>query len=263
MIDYSGKTILITGASSGIGKAMAEKLSAENCNLILIARRIEKLEQLQRNLADKPANIWIYKCDVGKKEEVVSTAEKIFAELNFIDIAILNSGVGYRVIPEKYNSQHAEETFGANIFGMIYWIECLLPKYLLKQKGMIVGVSSMADKRGYSGSGFYCASKAAATIYLEGLRIELKKSNIKVITVRPGFVKTPMTDKNKFKMPFLMEVEKAADIILKGIRKNKTYIQFPIKLVLLSKLVELIPNRLYEFLSGIQYKNERKKYASD
>ncbi len=101
---------------------------------------------------------------------------------------------------------------------------------------------------------FYCASKAAASIYLEGLRVELKKYGIKVITVKPGFVKTPMTDVNEFKMPFLMPADKAAKIILKGIKKEKRIIQFPFPTVIASKLIGLMPNFLYDYLIQTQNK---------
>ncbi len=134
---------------------------------------------------------------------------------------------------------------------MVYFIEEILPDFIDRREGMIVGVSSLADNRGYSGSGFYCASKAAVSIFLEGLRVDLKKHNIKVITVKPGFVKTPMTDKNDFRMPFIMSAERAANIILKGIRKKKSLIQFPFRMVLLTRLIGFLPGRIYEFLSGL------------
>ncbi|MCL6096997.1 MAG: SDR family NAD(P)-dependent oxidoreductase, partial [Bacteroidetes bacterium] len=140
-------------------------------------------------------------------------------------------------------------TFGVNVLGIIYWIEQLLPEFLQRKNGTIVGVSSLADNRGYSCSGFYCASKAAVTNYLEGLCVELKPHGIKVVTVKPGFVKTPMTDQNKFKMPMLMSPEKAASKILTGIKKEKRVIQFPLPMVLLTRIVGLIPGRLYEWLA--------------
>ena len=257
-MDFKEKTILITGASTGIGKALAIELSKINCNLILIARRIELLEELKEQLSENKAKIIVFKCDVSNKLEVENTCAKISAQYDFIDIAILNSGFGVRVVPEKFNSEHAEQTFGANIFGIIYWVEQLLPKYLDKNKGMIVGVSSLADVRGYSGSGFYCASKAAASKYLEGLAVELKSYGIDVLTVRPGFVKTPMTDKNEFPMPFLMSPEKAAKIIASGIAKKKRYIQFPWQIVWLTRIVDLIPNALYEYMAKKDYEKKRR-----
>ncbi|MEJ5351877.1 MAG: SDR family NAD(P)-dependent oxidoreductase [Melioribacteraceae bacterium] len=246
-MEFTGKTILLTGASSGIGKALTEKLSKENCKLILCARRLDLLEKL-RDEQKHSADIFPFKCDVSNKEEVKTTYEKIKKEIGEIDLAILNAGVGYRMNLENFNSEFAEETFGVNFFGLIYWIENLIPDFLKRKKGIIAGVSSLADNRGYSKSGFYCASKAAASIFLEGLRVELKPHGIKVITIKPGFVKTPMTDKNEFEMPFLMSAEKAADIILRGIKKEKRIIQFPLPTVISSRLIGCMPSGLYEFL---------------
>ncbi len=254
-----GKTILLTGASSGIGAALAEVLAEYDCTIILLARRYEKLQEIKEKLQTKKASVFIYACDVSSKEQVAAAADKIEKDCGQIEIAILNSGVGHRVDPEEFTSKYAESTFGANTFGIIYWVEQLLPGFIKRKSGMIVGVTSMADNRGYSGSGFYSASKAASTIFLEGLAVELDAFNIKVITVRPGFVKTPMTDKNEFKMPFLMQPEKAAGIILEGIIREKRYIQFPWQTVLLTNLVGLMPARLYEYLARKQYRNLRKQ----
>ncbi|MBA4407781.1 alcohol dehydrogenase [bacterium] len=253
-MNFKNKVVLITGASSGIGKAIARQLAEENCRLVLLARRIELLEHLNKELQLTDDKVLIIKCDVGKKEEVASAYEKIKERFGGVDIAILNAGYGHEVTVQNYNSRFAEDTFGANIFGIVYWVEQLLPRFIEKKEGVIVGVSSLADNRGYSGSGFYCASKAAASIYLEGLRVELKHYGIKVITVKPGFVRTPMTDKNEFQMPMLMEPEKAAKIIIDGIKKEKSIIQFPWQIVLLTRLVGCLPNSLYEWLAGKQNK---------
>ena len=118
-----------------------------------------------------------------------------------------------------------------------------------REQGIIAPVSSLADNRGYSGSGFYCASKAALSIFTEGLSIDLKKHGIKVITIKPGFVKTPMTDKNKYKMPFMISAEKSADYIISGIEKEKAIIQFPIPTVLGAKIIGLLPNWIYRLIA--------------
>ncbi|MDH7603607.1 MAG: SDR family NAD(P)-dependent oxidoreductase [Melioribacter sp.] len=246
-MEFTGSTILLTGASSGIGKALTEKLSKEKCKLILCARRLDILEKFKEE-QNHYAEIFSFKCDVSNKEEVENTYKKIKNDIGNIDLAILNAGVGYRMNIENFNSEYAKETFGVNFFGLVYWIENLIPDFLKRGKGVIAGVSSLADNRGYSKSSFYCASKAAATIFLEGLRVELKPYGIKVITIKPGFVKTPMTDKNEFKMPFLMSAEKAADIILNGIKKEKRIIQFPFPTVISSRLIGCMPSGLYEFL---------------
>jgi short-subunit dehydrogenase len=249
-MNFTNKVVLITGASTGIGKAIAVKLLEKNCKLVLAARRTELIEEYLRQSPTTNHQSLIVKCDVTNKEEVVSAYKQIKEKFGKVDIAILNAGAGHRVTVENYDSRFAEETFGTNIFGIVYWVEQLLPDFVKRKDGIIVGVSSLADNRGFSGSGFYCASKAAATIYLEGLRVEVKRYGIKVITVRPGFVKTPMTEKNEFKMPLLMNAEKAAGIIIDGIKKERRIIQFPWQMVLLTRLIGMMPNSLYEWLAG-------------
>ena len=244
---FKNKVVLITGASSGIGFELVKIFAEEKSNLILLARSYDKLLELR---SDHPnADIEIYKCDVSNKSEVIEVFNKIKLRHDFIDLSILNSAVAYRMKVEDFNSNLAEETINTNFLGMIYCIEQLLPSYLKKKSGIIAGVSSLADNRGYSGSGFYCASKSAVTTYLEGLSVELKKYGVKVITIKPGFVKTPMTDKNEFKMPFLMSSEKAAKIIFDGLTKEKRFIQFPKPTVFGYKIIGLIPDKLYEYLA--------------
>ncbi len=214
-----------------------------------MARRVELVNNLIEDLSQhSEAEFLPIKCDVSNKNEVSDAYERIISNFGRIDIAILNAGFGENMKVTEYKSELAETIFGANVFGIIYWVEKLIPDFLKRKDGLIVGVSSLADNRGFSGSGFYCASKAAASIYLEGLRIELKPHNVKVITVKPGFVRTPMTDKNDFEMPFLMEPDKAAQIILKGIKKEKRIIQFPLLTVLGSKIVSVLPEWIFEKL---------------
>jgi short-subunit dehydrogenase len=150
---------------------------------------------------------------------------------------------------ENFDSKFAEETFQVNVLGMIYCIEELLKDFLPKQAGVIVGVSSIADVRGFPRSGIYASSKAAASTFLESLRVELIPHNINVITVRPGWVRTPMTKKNDFKMPFLMNADKAAQIIIRGIKKEKKVIEFPLGTVLGGKFIKILPNFIFDYLA--------------
>lgn len=256
-MNLDGKTILITGASSGIGKALTLKLSNENVNLILVSRRIEILEDIKQNFCNNKSSPFIIKCDVSKKEDVAIAFKEIKRNFAFVDIAILNAGVGHYMSVNNYKSEYAEKIYGTNLLGIIYCIEQLLPDFLSKKEGIIAGVSSLADNRGYSGSSFYSSSKAAVTNYLEGLRIELQPYGVKVITIRPGFVETPMTNHNKFTMPFLMSASKAAEIILNGIKKEKRIIQFPWQMVLISKLVGSLPSWLFEALAKNYFKKQK------
>ncbi len=246
---FEKKTILVTGASSGIGKAIGEKLLQIDCNLILTARQNEKIENWVSQLNNKNARVLVLKNDVANKKNVAEVFAKIGETFGNIDVAILNSGIGKSVSPQNFSSLVAEEIINTNFLGVIYWIELLLPQMLKNKKGIIAPVSSLADNRGYSGSGFYCASKAALSIFSEGLVIDLAKFGIKVITIKPGFVKTPMTDQNKFKMPFMISAEKAADKIINGIKNEKNIVQFPLPTVLGAKFIGLFPNWFYRLIS--------------
>ena len=245
-MNFSGKVILITGASSGIGRELAVHLSKENCLLALLARRLDLLNDLAEQIKINNSRIEILKCDVTNTDDVSSAVNEIKNKLGRIDIAILNAGVGHRAGPKEYNSSSSKNVFDTNILGITHFIENILPDFIERRDGMIVGVSSLSDSRGWPGNGFYSASKIAVTRLLESLRIDVKQFNIKVITVKPGFVKTPMTDKNDFYMPFLMSTEKAAKKIINGIRKEKRIIQFPLPTVLGSKIVGILPDIIFE-----------------
>mgnify|MGYP000975267266 FL=1 len=240
------KTILITGASAGIGRAIAERLAKKECRLFLTARRIELLEEI-KNHPGVRSEIEIFKCDVSRKEEVAAAYKKAKEKFGKIDIAILNAGTGSPISVESFDSLGGENAFGINFFGVVYWIELLIKDFIENREGIIAGISSLADNRAY-GATFYNPSKAALSVFLEGMRLDLRKYNIKVLTVKPGFVNTYMTSKNKFKMPFVISPDKAAGIIIRGIEKEKNIIQFPMPMVLLTRFLGLLPSKVFDFL---------------
>ncbi|MFO7445648.1 MAG: SDR family NAD(P)-dependent oxidoreductase [Ignavibacteriaceae bacterium] len=253
-MNFTNKTVVLTGASSGIGYELAKLICSEKCNIVLLSRRKELTDKLAEELKVSGSGVLSLKCDVSVKEEVFSVFNTIKQKFGAIDIAILNSGVSFRNPVEEFSSEKAETTLGVNVLGLVYCFDALLPDFLKRKEGMIVGVSSLADGRGFPKSGLYSGSKAAATLLLESWRIELKKHNIKVLTVKPGFVKTPMTDKNEFKMPFLMSVEKGARIIFTGIKKEKRIIQFPLPTVIGAKLLRIMPDKLFEIIAENLYR---------
>lgn len=250
-MELHGKTYLITGASTGIGKALAEKLAAyKDVTIILLARREELLKELAENIRNENNTIYYYACDVADRENVKEVFENAYKDTGFIDIAILNAGVGGKMYMNDFSAERASNIIRVNIEGIMNCTEALMPSMLEKKEGVIVGVSSLADKRGFGGSGVYCASKAGASVLLESFRVDLNKYNIRVVTVKPGFVETPMTEKNEFSMPMLMSAEKAAGIILRGIRKEKKIISFPLPITLGSKALRLIPNFLFDKMAA-------------
>jgi short-subunit dehydrogenase len=248
-MNFKNSIILITGASSGIGYQLAKDLVREGAKLALLSRRIELLDSLANDLKDQSI-IHSYRCDVTNKVEVAETISKVKEVFGKIDIAIINSGVAFRSSVLDYKSEEAEKTFNTNVLGAVYCIEQLLPDFISEKRGTIVGISSLGDGKGFPKSGFYSASKAAFTILLESLRIELKKYNVYVVTVKPGFVKTAMTDKNEFKMPFLMSVEEGSRIILDGLRKDKRIIEFPWQTTLGAKILRMLPTRWFEAIAS-------------
>lgn len=248
-MNLKNKVILITGASSGIGEAVARRFADEGALLALTARRKDIVDKFAQQLEVK-TRVASYKCDVTNTEEVRNVYRQIKIDFGKVDLAFLNSGVSFRSSVKEFSSEKAKQTFDTNVLGLINFVEVLLPDFMNERNGVIVGVSSLADSRGFPKSGFYCASKAAASIFLESLRIELKPYNVKVITVRPGFVKTPMTDKNEFFMPFLMEPDKAAEIIINGIKKEKRIIQFPVVISMAVRILKIMPDFLFEYLAS-------------
>jgi len=258
-MDLPGKSILLTGASSGIGREMASKLAKENCRIALLARSIDKLREIAERCGTDRNVILPIRCDVSRKEEVHTVVDRVLEEFGGLDILILNAGTSSRLGAEDFDAVKGEKIISVNLTSKFYFLEKMIPHFISKRKGMIVGVSSLADVRGFPRSGFYNASKAGFSKLLESLRTELSEYNIKVLTVRPGFVKTPMTDKNEFHMPFLMDPEKAAQIIIKGIKKEKRIIQFPLPIVLGTRLISIMPGTLFEYFSRKHLEGLKKK----
>lgn len=247
-MNFDNKVVLLTGASSGIGYSLAKSLPKENCSLALISRRKKILDQLASDIKSSVNKVLTYACDVGNINDVRNIYQQIKKDFGKVDIAILNAGTSHRTDIKNYSSEIAKNIFDANVFGIVNFVEQLLPDFINRKEGMIVGVSSLAESRGFARSGFYNASKSAASLMLESLRIELNPFNIKVITVKPGFVKTAMTDKNEFHMPFLMDVDKAVKIIIEGIKNEKRIIQFPLPIVIGSKIARILPDWLFDYL---------------
>jgi short-subunit dehydrogenase len=245
-MELRGKTVLLTGASSGIGLALSRLLAKEKVNLALIARREDILRELADELKDSGSVILPVRCDVSDNDQAARACREIQARFGHVDIAIFNSGLSHRADVRDFRVDVAREIFDVNVFGMLNFVGELLPDFMKRKAGTIVGVSSLADCRGFPKNRSYSASKAAVTALLESLRIELKGHGIKVITVKPGFIKTPMTEGDLYPQPFLMTPEKAAAVIIKGIKKGRARIEFPLPVVLGSKLLKVMPGSMYE-----------------
>jgi short-subunit dehydrogenase len=256
----SHKNVIIFGASQGIGKALAYEYAKNGSNIVLLSRNEEAIKEITSEITSQGFTCHYKCCDITKKEDVRAGVEFSLSKLGTIDAAIINSGVGGPNWMDSFSSNDFVKMFEVNTFGIAYALEFLIPVMKKQGYGTIAGITSLADVRGYGGSSSYSASKAAASILLESARVELRKDNIDVVTVRPGFVKTAMTDKNEFKMPYLMQPDKAAGIIWKGIEKRKSIVQFPFFTVNATRLIKFLPNWIYDWgMNKARPKKENKK----
>lgn len=241
------KNVIIIGASQGIGKALAIEYASCRSKLVLLSKNEVGVGKVSDEINSHGGTSLYKRCDVTSKEELRNGIEFALTELNSIDLVIINSGVGGPNWMDSFSSEQFIKTFEVNTFGIAHALEILIPIMLKQGYGTIAGVTSLADVRGYGGSSSYSASKAAGSILLESARVELKKHNIRVITIRPGFVKTAMTDKNEFRMPLLMQPPKAAKIIRRKIKKGKSIVQFPWPIVMATRLIKILPNWIYDW----------------
>jgi len=241
------KRILITGASYGIGAEVAKEYARKGAKIVLVARSENKLKKLCEEMKSK--DVFYFACDVADKAQVSSATDFAIEKMGGVDIAILNAGISKIAWYNNYQSDVTKEVFNVNVFGVMYFFETLIPLMKKQKSGVLVGVSSLADSRGYPGSGSYCASKAALSLLLESARVELKSLGIRVMTVRPGFIETNMTAKNDFYMPFLMSVEKAGKNIVKKIEKGETRYNFPLITTIMVTILKLLPGKLFDFMA--------------
>lgn len=224
---YANQVAVITGASSGIGWEVAKLLAAEGAKVGLIARRRDKLDELAGEIRKAGGTAAIATADVGDREQIHAAVAEVAGELGPIDLLIANAGVGMPTQLNPMNMDDIEQMFRINVLGVIYTLEAGLPDMLRRGKGHIVAVSSAAAKKGLPGESAYCATKAAVNNYMEGLRIQLRKHNILATTICPGFVRTPMTAPNKFRMPWLMDADEAAQRIVTALKRKRKFLLFP------------------------------------
>lgn len=254
------KSVLITGASSGIGMALARRLAARSCNLALLGRRIGILEDLAEELSASSGKILPIECDVSKKAAVADANRRLSREFPPLDAAVLNAGMDKFVPLDRYSSADAEQIFGVNVFGTIHWVEALMPTLRSGRRFHLACMSSLSDTRGLPGNAFYSAAKRTIRHYLESLRVELRPYPVKVVTVRPGFVKTPMTAVNTFEMPMAMTPEKAACHVERALASGRRIYTFPAMAGVAMSLFRLVPAPIYE---AIAYRTYKKLVEND
>lgn len=226
LIMNNPKNILITGASSGIGQALALAYSKADVNLFLAARNATKLEETRKLCQALNANVFCQIIDVKNEKALQNWIDEI--EQNHpLDLVIANAGISAGTSQGLESTNQIKEIFAVNLDGVLNTINPAINKMKERKSGQIAIISSLAGFRGLPSSPAYSASKAAVRVYGEALRGNLKNYQIKVSVICPGYIETPMTAVNNFPMPFLMKADKCAQIIKKGLTKNKSRITFP------------------------------------
>ena len=238
------KTIWITGASSGIGEASARKFAKEGWKVIISARRVELLEKLSTD-----ENIFSYPLDVTDSVKAKEVFKKIIEDHGHVDLCIFSSGTYERKSEKELDVQNIKHVIEVNFLGVINCVSAVEKYYKDKNNGHIAVVSSPVGYRGLPKSSGYTPSKAALNNFTQGIYFDFKKFNVKVTLITPGFIKTALTDKNEFKMPFLKSTDYAAEEIYNGlVKKNSFEIIFPLPIKIIFKLIQILPNKLYNYL---------------
>lgn len=240
-----GLSVFLTGASSGLGEALARHYAAQRAILGLFARRRAELERLAQQL--QPAKVAVYAGDVRDHATLASAAADFIARFGPPDVVIGNAGISRGTL-----TQFAEDipTFRAvldtNVLGLVNTFQPFILPMLEARRGALVGIASVAGFRGLPGSGAYSASKAAAIAYLESLRVELRGSGVAVVTVCPGYIATPLTAKNPYRMPFLMQPERAARLIARAIARRRRFYVLPWPMAIAGRVLRVMPRWLYD-----------------
>jgi short-subunit dehydrogenase len=241
---FAGQVAVVTGASSGIGRALARRLAALGCRVGLVARQAEPLRDLADEITRGGGRAAFETCDVGDRAQTVAAIRGLAERLGPVDLLVANAGVGMPTIVEPLNVADTETMCRVNFLGVVYAVEAVLPDMLRRGSGHLAAVSSLGAYKGMPGESGYCASKAAVSTYLEGLRIQLRDRGIAVTTVCPGFVRTPMTEINDFHMPWLLTADQAAGKIVRALARRRKVYNFPWQTTLLMKLTRWAPDWL-------------------
>jgi len=238
--------VIISGASSGIGAALARHYAASGATLGLIARRRPALERLAAELG---APSEIYSLDVRDTAALAVAARDFIHRHGCPDLVVANAGVSLGTLTEHPDDIEAfQEVLDINVMGMVKVFQPFVNPMRQRRRGTLVGIASVAGYRGLPGAAAYSASKSAAISYLESLRVELHGSGIKVLTICPGFVATPMTRNNPYPMPFMMSTDTAAAKIVTLIARGTTFAVIPWQMGIVARALRVLPNWLYDRL---------------
>lgn len=244
-----GRSLWLIGASSGIGAALAPELAAEGCLLALSSRREPELRRVAGEAALRGALPLVKPLDVRDLDAVRRAYAELKEAWGRVEVLFYNSGTWYETKDDHFSVESAVNQIDVNFSGLVRAVGTVMPDMIANRAGEIIGTASIAGYAGMPRSATYSASKAADNVFLQSIRIELRQYGIGVTTVNPGFIKSPLTDRNKFRMPFIIGAEEAARLIVKGLLEDETEIHFPKRLSWFTKVFTALPRSVYEDLS--------------
>ena len=236
--------VFLTGASSGIGEAIARRYAHIGATLGLVARRADALRALAGSLGTE---VCCYPVDVRDAAQLRAAAEDFSSRHGAPDVVIANAGIGYGTLTEHPEDLAVfRDILETNVTGMVNTFQPFLAPMRGRGAGMLMGIASVAGYRGLPGNGAYCASKAAAISYLESLRVECRGSGVRVVTVCPGYIATPLTARNPFPMPFLLTADEFARRLDRAVARGSSHIVIPWQMSLIAKLLTVLPNAIFD-----------------
>jgi short-subunit dehydrogenase len=250
--------VFITGASSGIGQALAARFYDAGYRLALVARRTSEIESWAQTRQLAVERFRIYGADVAQIDSIVGAGKVCLEQQGLPDVVIANAGISIGIdTAERADIDVLARTFAVNNVGLAATFHPFVAAMVKRGSGRLVGIGSVASIRGLPGHGAYCASKSGVVAYCESLRGELRPSGVKVVTVCPGYIDTPLTQGNRYGMPFLMPANEFADEAFKTIVAGTSYRVIPWQMGAIAKLMRLVPNALYDRL--VQGRGRKKR----
>ena len=239
--------VFITGASSGIGQALAHRYHQAGFRLALVARRTSEVKTWTSAQGISPDSYEIYSADVSMTDSIVAAGRDCIARQGVPDVVIANAGISVGMDTAVLSDIDVmARTFATNNIGMAATFQPFVDAMVQRGSGTLVGIGSVAGIRGLPGHGAYCASKAAVISYCESLRGELRPHGVRVVTVSPGYIDTPLTQQNRYSMPFLMQPADFADRAFRTIQAGVSYRVIPWQMGVVAKLLRMLPNPLFD-----------------
>lgn len=241
--------VFITGASSGIGQALAWHAYRAGCELALVARRAPEMQAWAQSRGLDPARYRIYAADVADAASIIAAAQACLAQQGVPQVVVANAGISQGMdTREREDLAVMARIFAVNNVGLAATFHPFIEPMARRGSGRLVGIASVTGIRGLPGHGAYCASKAGVIGYCESLRGESRGSGVRVVTISPGYIDTPLTRQNRYRMPFLMSAEQFAQRAWRAIEAGSSYCVIPWQMAVVAKLLRVLPNVLYDRL---------------